>query len=205
MSACVKMRETTERERGVSLGHELTSAWPARDVLIDSMASERTTTRIGRTDMRGFSALVVCLMFLSAGCARVKITHVDNSDTSPGVHFYEPRPYLLVSVQKKKDDKGVEHNEFSSQIIWLPDPTRRYVVQVEPGWGTVDGSVKLTNGWMLTELGAKSDSKIPETITAISGLVKEAAALADQPQQGLYRIDIGSDGTVTLVRQIGWK
>ena len=151
------------------------------------------------------ASLLLTLAILVTGCAQVKVTHVGRDDTSPGIHFYEPRPYLLVSVQRKKDDKGVESNEYTSQIIWLPDPSQRYVVKIEPGWGTVDGSVKLKDGWMLTELGAKSDSKIPETITAIAGLVKEAAAAADQPQQGLYRIDIADDGTVKLTRQAGWR
>jgi hypothetical protein len=144
-------------------------------------------------------------ILFAVGCAHVEVRHVDESDSSNGVHFYEPRPYLLVGVQKKKDAKGTEANEFTSQIIWLPDHSRRYAVEVKPGWGTVDGSVKLTDGWMLTELGAKSDSKMPETISAIAGLVKEAAAAAATPQQGLYRIDIDDKGTVTLTRQIGWK
>jgi len=155
--------------------------------------------------MQRAGVLLVFSVVLGTGCAQVTVTHVDDSDRSPGVHFYEPRPYLLVSVQKKKDEKGVEHNEFTSQIVWLPDRTRRYVARVVPGWGTVDGSIKLTNGWMLAELGAKSDSKIPETINAVAGLVKEAAALADVPQQGLYRIDIDDKGTVTLVKQEGWR
>jgi hypothetical protein len=145
------------------------------------------------------------MLFVLTGCAKVVVTHVGRDDLGDGVHFYEPRPYLLVGVQKKKDAAGKESNEYTSEIIWLPDPSKRYSVKIEPGWGTVDGSVKLTDGWMLTELGAKSDSKIPETITAISGLVKEAAAAAAATQQGLYRIDIADDGTITLVRQAGWQ
>lgn len=142
---------------------------------------------------------------LLSGCAQVVVAHVDDADNSDGVHFYEPRPYLLVGIQKKKDDKGHESNEYTSDIIWLPDHSRRYKVMVKPGWGTVDGSVKLTNGWMLADLGAKSDTKIPETISAIAGLVKETAALAAAPQQGLYRIDIDDKGNVRLTKQAGWQ
>jgi hypothetical protein len=76
-----------------------------------------------------------------------------------------------------------------------------YVFNVEPGWGTVDGSIKLQNGWMLTDLGSKLDSKGPETITAITGLLKEAAAAAAETPKGyvppgLYRLKF-KDGYVS--------
>jgi len=110
-----------------------------------------------------------------------------------------------VSKQQKKDnDTNSVQNEFLSQIIWLPDHSRSYAVKIKPGWGTVEGSVKLQNGWMLDTLGAKTDSKIPETMTAVAGLIKESAALADQRPQGLYLIDIAPDGSVKLVKQAGW-
>jgi len=142
--------------------------------------------------------------FLISGCAEVQVKHVDDRDTSDGVHFYEPRPYLLVSNQQKQDDKGNVQNQVTSQILWLPDPSRRYVVKIKPGWGTVDGSVKLQDGWMLDTLGSKTDSKGPETITAVTGLVRAAGVKADQTSQGLYLIDIAPDGTVNLVKQPGW-
>jgi hypothetical protein len=68
----------------------------------------------------------------------------------------------------------------------------------------VDGSVKLQDGWMLDTLGSKPDSKGPETITAVTGLVRAAGVKAEQTPQGLYLIDIAPDGTVNLVKQPGW-
>jgi hypothetical protein len=35
------------------------------------------------------------------GCASVSATHVPPGDTSPGIHFSRPRPYLLISKQTK--------------------------------------------------------------------------------------------------------
>lgn len=154
--------------------------------------------------MTKWTITLVCSAFLISGCAEVQVKHVDDQDASDGVHFYEPRPYLLVSNQQKQDDKGNVQNQFSSQIIWLPDHSRRYVVKIKPGWGTVDGSVKLQDGWMLDALGSKMDSKGPETVNAMTGLVSVAAKAADQVPQGLYLIDIGPDGSVKLVKQPGW-
>ena len=139
------------------------------------------------------------------------VRHVADTDKSDGVHFYEPRPYLLIGDQPTdKGTKGVVH-AYTSTIIYLPDKSQRYVVQIKQGWGTVNGSVKLANGWMLDTLGAQTDSKGPETIGAVTGLLKEAGGLAmavkgnELPKAGLYRIDIDKDGKVTLTRELEWK
>lgn len=98
-------------------------------------------------------------------------------------------------------------NAFVNQIVWLPDHNRRYTLQINSGWGPVNGSVKLQNGWMLDTLGAQSDSKIPETIAAVGGLVaavpkgqKTVSPLVAALTEGLYRIDIGSNGEVSFQR-----
>lgn len=154
--------------------------------------------------MTKWTTTLIGCAFLISGCAEVQVKHVDDADASDGVHFYEPRPYLLVSDAQKMGEKGNVEHQFTSQIIWLPDHSRRYVVKIKPGWGTVDGSVKLQNGWMLDSLGSKMDSKGPETATAIAGLVREATAAASRTPQGLYLIDLAPDGTVKLVKQAGW-
>jgi len=61
---------------------------------------------------------------------------------------------------------------------------------------------------MLDSLGARSDTRIPETIAAVATLARAAPGLGEVPQAGplpgLYRIDIDADGDVALVRQPGW-
>lgn len=161
--------------------------------------------------MRSLNSLKLALpIALLSGCASVSVTHVADGDKSDGVHFYEPRPYLLVAAQSKTTPgaggaPAVTSTEYTSQIIYLPDTTKLYVIKANSGLGTVNASVKLKDGWMLTDFGDQRDSKIPETITALTGVAKEAAALAAQPPEGLYRIDIGADGSVSLAKQAGWK
>lgn len=156
-------------------------------------------------------ALLVSCAYLLTGCSSVKVTHVDDSDTSAGVHFYEPRPYLLVTKTEAKDASGNLTNGFMNQIIWLPDHSRRYKVEVKSGWGSVNGSVKLQNGWMLDTLGAQTDSKIPETIAAVGGLlaavpkvVPEVQGVPPPPRpaltEGLYLIKIDGSGEVSFKR-----
>jgi hypothetical protein len=168
-----------------------------------------------------FLAGACCL----CGCAHVEVAHVSAHDRSNGIHYNEPVPFLWVTdvvtpaapatpaagttpampATPKKDT-------ITGTIIYLPDQSQRYVVRVRPGWGTVNGSVKLDNGWMLDTLGAQSDSKGPETITAVTGLLAGAAALAPRmvgapapPAPGLYRIAMDTNNNVRLVPQPGWK
>jgi hypothetical protein len=148
---------------------------------------------------------LACCACFCAGCAHVEVTHVDDKDKSDGVHFYEPRPYLLVT----KTASASGPNELTNQIIWLPDHNKRFKVEFKGGWGTMNGSVKLQNGWLLDTLGAQTDSKIPETITAVGGLITAIAKItslvapAKPLEEGLYLIDIDEKGLVWFMRT-GW-
>ncbi|HZU98523.1 MAG TPA: hypothetical protein VFF73_17590 [Planctomycetota bacterium] len=159
-----------------------------------------------------------------AGCARVEVKKATDASDEEGVHFYEPEPYLLVAKQPAgADPKPAKGNEvkadkpdapkgptYETSIVWLPNTKKRYVVNVTSGWGTVDGSVKLTNGWMLAELGSKMDSKGPETITAVSGFVTAlAGAVAkgdnnDEPplRPGLYKFVFDDNGSVKQLQPV---
>jgi hypothetical protein len=167
-------------------------------VTFNSMETENTMKFAPYVTIAVLALLGSCA-YLLTGCSSVKVTHVDDNDTSAGVHFYEPRPYLLVT----RNASGT--SGLMSQIIWLPDHSRRYKVEVTSRWGSVNGSVKLQNGWMLDTLGAQTDSKIPETIAAVGGLlaaIPKATGFAPPPApaltEGLYLIEIDGRGEVSL-------
>lgn len=125
----------------------------------------------------GVFACVMVLIAWLAGCARVTITPVTKEDrTTPGVRYYESEPYLLVTKDvpkaEKKEKAATTTPSYTIQLVWLPNYNMGYAVKTTPGLGTADGKVKLANGWQLTELGAIVDAKIPETINAVTDLVK---------------------------------
>ena len=145
-------------------------------------------------------AVLSCLCF--AGCARVEVyktTDLVNgrpkSGAVRGVRFYQPAPYLKVTTVVEAKD-GASKTTLNYEIVYLPNYEEEYVFDAKEGWGTVKSSIALQNGWMLTNIGAESDSKGPETITAFAGLLKEAAAIgtlvntnkAEGIPPGLYRI-----------------
>ena len=133
-----------------------------------------------------------------------------------GVRFYRPEPYLWLA----SDDKG----RCIPTIVYLPDPRQQVIIQVSPldGWfGIGSASMKptLQDGWNLTALESTVDTKVPETLTAIAGLVSAAKPAPAAPGKlgiplpppggvktetgqavstGLYRIDLKTDPNAPL-------
>jgi len=178
--------------------------------------------------MKSFWFLIAAV-FLMTGCADVQVKKV-TSDSQEGIRFYRPHPYLLVTrekvqkpsdqpkplAQKEKSKEGVRGKTVAStpppsadnvttyiQVVWLPDKSENYAIKTKSGFGTVDATVKLDNGWQLTQFGGKIDSKVPETITAATGFLKalpgltmgmiekegEAPAKPEMIPPGLYRLE----------------
>jgi len=117
-------------------------------------------------------SLLFLLIFL-ASCARVQI--YDQGDNKTGIQFYNPKPYLMV-VRNPEKDEAVK-----TSIIYLPDLKNPQRAEIK-GWiGSVDLKLELTNG-ILTSYGEVVDSKIPETITAVSGAIEPLAKLTEEPE-----------------------
>ncbi len=95
----------------------------------------------------------ILLVYLLSGCA-----HLDFGDDK-GLAYYDSKPYLFVSTTKDCVS--------TATIVGVPEVKRE--VKFKSGYGTADLSVALSNG-MITSVGQKTDSKIPETITAIASL-----------------------------------
>jgi hypothetical protein len=178
---------------------------------------------------------VLPVIFLLGGCASVAVKKVETGNEE-GIRFYRPHPYLLVTEEpppktdaetgsaaadKPKPKKAklssdtqsapaADTGKWYAQIIWLPDKSENYAIQVKSGLGTIDSSVTLKDGWELTQFGGKIDTKVPETITAISGLLQAAAGVVPKGAAGrpgpaekvafkLYRLEFDKSGMVTSI------
>jgi hypothetical protein len=158
-----------------------------------------------------------------------------NKAQTSGVLFYRPRAYLMVtqgpaSKEQPADkpsilpgagaapatplpppgtgtvDKPAGAGALNVEIIWLPDYSQEYEIQVHPGLGSVTMNPTLKDGWNLTGLSATVDSKTAELITAATGLAKAipfAARTAGQKPSctGLY--PIAMDRTTGLITGVG--
>jgi hypothetical protein len=165
--------------------------------------------------------LLIAVFFLVVACSEVEVTKV-TSESQEGIRFYRPHPYLLVtrekaekpssqsksSDQKEKSSKGVQaENPVSTaappsdnvttyiQVIWLPDKSEHYAIKIKSGLGSVDSTIKLENGWQLTQFGGKIDTKVPETVTAATSFLKALPPMGMIEKEGkplapgLYRLE----------------
>jgi hypothetical protein len=114
--------------------------------------------------------ILVCLLTLIAaiiirfGYSSVKFYE---GKKEVGFLYYPPKPYLLI----EEGEKG-----FVTKLISLPDLEHPYRVKHHAGFGTAEMGFDIQNG-MITKFNSKNDSKVPETLTSISGLVTAKAAL----------------------------
>ena len=112
----------------------------------------------------------IALGALSApGCARIVVKRLERDDQE-GIRFDRPRPYLVRMLNPK--------GECQDLLVWLPDKSEEYVLDVEAGLGSVSASGTLADGWNLTSFGDARDSKIPETVSALTGALAAAAETA---------------------------
>jgi len=163
------------------------------------MAAGRASIRVAI----GIAALA------AAGCARVVVERVRAED-AVGVRFDRPRPYVLRMLN--------ERGECQDALVWLPDESQEYAISVRSGLGTATASATLANGWNLVAFGEARDSRVPETIEALTGaLAAGAAAAAPAPgpkgtaarptasgdcAPALYEFT-REDGRITGIRRLG--
>jgi len=146
------------------------------------------------------NALTLCLAVLVSGCATVEVTKVTDATYKDGLRFYRPDPYLLVTADKD--------GNLQTSVIFLPNKAEEYVLRSHSGVGVAEVSATLEGGWNLTQLGTKVDTKVPETITALTGTLQAAGGIAalrtSLPlKPGLYRIKFDpTTGAVSGVQTV---
>jgi hypothetical protein len=115
--------------------------------------------------------MIIGLLFVS-GCAHLEYT--DFTDGKGGATYYDPKPYLFVSTNKDCVT--------TATVVVLPE--KKKTVKFVPGYGSADLSVGLSNG-MFTSVGQKTDTKVPETISAIASLGTAAGGfMKAKPEPG---------------------
>lgn len=101
----------------------------------------------------------IVVLFLLSGCA-----HIDFG--SDGMTYYDPKPYLFVSTTK----------ECVTTATVVTIPADKKVMKFKSGYGSANLSATLSNG-MIASVGQNTDTKIPETLSAIGSLGTAAPGL----------------------------
>jgi hypothetical protein len=101
----------------------------------------------------------------------------DPREDDYGFRYYLPKPYLLVSYKRGVESNPTTGNTIEKvapdvKVIYLPDIAERYSVTIKSKLlGSFEGSLPLTDGWMLTQINQKYDAKMAETIQAFASMV----------------------------------
>ena len=120
---------------------------------------------------------ITCLLIFS-GCAQLEFK-------DDGLKYYDPKPYLLVSI--------TVNCVTTATMVMIP--AQETIVKLKPGIGSNNLSVSLKDG-MISSVGQQTDTKIPETISAIASL-RTAGIAHPTPPEGcipsaiLYPIENG--------------
>lgn len=109
--------------------------------------------------------LAAFFVLLVGACASVKV--YDEGGNEVGIPFYPAKTYL--AVETTKEGKKLT-------LLSVPDVTRPHTIKHEGGWGTAEFNLTLSHG-MIATLNPKSDSKIPETISAVGDVLSGAGDL----------------------------
>lgn len=103
-----------------------------------------------------------------SGCAGVTFYSDAKLENRTGIPIYAPKPYLLVSRTGAKD-KPVEVT-----VVYLSDPNKVIYAKPRSGFGSSNLTLALANGQM-TSFGQQTDTKLPELITSLGGLITSRA------------------------------
>jgi len=134
-------------------------------------------------------------------CASVQFYNDAGLTQKSGLKIYPPKPYLLV-----ERSPGTDVN-IKTTIVYLPDTQNPTYVKVVPGLGSSDLQLELENG-ILKSYGLTTDSKIPETISAVTELITAAEGFGKKLDKTgtsastfeLYEIKTGADGKPELAK-----
>ncbi|MCD4811238.1 hypothetical protein K8R14_01355 [bacterium] len=111
---------------------------------------------------------IIFSLIIITGCSSVKFyDYSSETGKELGFLYYPPKPYILI----EKGDKNI-----STKLISLPDLAHPHRVKHSIGFGTAEMGFEIENG-MIKSFNSKSDSKSPETITALTGFGTAKAAL----------------------------
>jgi len=122
------------------------------------------------------SILAVLLTLFLAGCTSVQVKPVVDKSTQEGFRYYRPQPYLWVSLDCNQ--------KLQSLIIWLPNTKEEYAISMRSGLGSSKMTFKLADGWNLVDFNEEHDTKIPETLTALPGVIGSIQGLKRATKSG---------------------
>ncbi len=146
--------------------------------------------------MKTKNLLFILGLLIFSSCATVKFYDDANLTQESGIEFYPPKPYLLVERKPAKDVA------LKSSIIYLPDFSKPKYAKLQAGFGSNDLKLSLSNG-IITSYGITTDSKIPETITALTGVLSATGTTYKSFAEAINLLDGEDESDTEPVEESG--
>ena len=120
--------------------------------------------------------LLLLALAASIGCTPRTIVRQNPGPNDTGIRYYRPKPYLVVQPHPAIETSGTRLDKYVDvSLAYLPDFSEEYSIHVRSGLGTNKTSVKLADGWNLTEINQDLDSQFDENVKAVADLLEAAA------------------------------
>ena len=124
--------------------------------------------------------MIIAILVGLLGCAPRVLVTPNPSPQTQGIRYYRPKPYLKVvpaEISVGKDATDIQPSLVTVTLEYLPDFSEEYAIEVKPGLGIANVSVKLEDGWNLTEISQELDSQTDENISAMADVLKAASGI----------------------------
>lgn len=142
-------------------------------------------------------AVFVLLALTATGCMPRVSVKPNPGPSTPGIRYYRPKPYLLItpfadSTTTKSEPKagadpvvktetkvtGLSDQYVQMELKMLPDFSEEYAINIRTGFGSNHTQLTLQDGWNLTSVNADLDSQTDENIKAVADLVSSVGSMA---------------------------
>lgn len=126
------------------------------------------------------AVFAVLLATVCGGCTPRVVVRKSPPDHDRGIRYYRPKPYLKIEpaeVQIDKNQTSLVPGLVRISLVYMPDFSEEYSINVRSGCGTANVGVKLQDGWNLTEISQDLDSQTDENIKAMGSLLSAAGGL----------------------------
>lgn len=80
-------------------------------------------------------------------------------------------PETAEHTENREQDGSAPKNAVSIELVYLPDFSEEYAIDLRPGLGIGELNVQLENGWNLTTIGIKTDQQVDEIIGSVAEVV----------------------------------
>lgn len=139
------------------------------------------------------SRTLMATLLAVSGCANFSVERVTERNKDRGLHFFLPKPHVLIWWEKTATTRGTTTNTVLQpkvEVVYLPDPEERFTITQWAVLSKADFSYKLKNGWQLESIGGKTDTTAAlEFLQDTAKIAADAAArLAAAPPETVEKV-----------------